>query len=200
MIQLVKDGNHLLVKRLVHKSGQTECDVVQHFHAVEQMPLNLKGATASAHMHGAVWEPYRSYACLQPVAGAGARQTDTNQQLRGVDMPQFLAAIGYGTNKCCHGGAKVEWPVSGASIAPWGCCHHRLVLHRQATTFQRLATRASTPPVDQRKTRRHRMTRRIGKIGSSGTSRMADIFHRLIAGASRHGRIPRGVPWRGPES
>ena len=57
MIQLVKDGNHLLVKRLVHKSGQTECDVVQHFHAVEQMPLNLKGATASAHMHGAVWEP-----------------------------------------------------------------------------------------------------------------------------------------------
>jgi hypothetical protein len=130
MIQLVKDGNHFLVKRLVHKSGQTECDVVEHFHAVEQMPLNLKGATASAHMHGAVWKPQRSDACLQAVTGASAREAHAYKQPCSVDMPQFLAATRYGTNECRHGFAKIEWFVGWACIAPRRRRHHGLVVYR----------------------------------------------------------------------
>jgi hypothetical protein len=94
VVQLVEHRDQLLLENLIEKPRQTECQQVEHFPAIHEISLNLKGHSTDDLKELTVARPERGEAGLQPVVGASPRLCQSNQHSVGIDVSQLRTAPG----------------------------------------------------------------------------------------------------------
>jgi len=133
VIQLVQDGNHLLLESLIEEAGQVEREDVQHLTVFLIEPLHRPRAAMSPRGESPALESHGRQLRLQTMQHLSSGLCERHQDARHVDVQELIQPTGDVIAQPQHGVREVKRRVqrlvsTGHDELPFSIIDHRLLI------------------------------------------------------------------------